>query len=172
METYFFVSDDAVAGAINEKIHCPPAHQFQFQAEYFADRVLKGKPIEQPAENGLANMKVIDALYDSARQGRPVKVCMSIQQNQKVVQTMKKLRVVSVQMDHTPGDKEANFAKIRDFVQQASQQDVELISFPNAASEATGTCAIFRGSVWSSCPSRSLTARHLSNCAHWQWITR
>ncbi len=43
---------------------------------------------------------------------------------------MKKLRVASVQMDHTPGDKEANFAKIRDFVQQASQQDVELISFP------------------------------------------
>ncbi len=78
VETYFFVSDDAVAGAINEKIHCPPAHQFQFQAEYFADRVLKGKPIEQPAENGLANMKVIDALYDSARQGRSVKVaCQS-----------------------------------------------------------------------------------------------
>ncbi len=47
-----------------------------------------------------------------------------------MVQTMKKLRVASVQMEHTPGDKEANFAKIRDFVQHASQQGVEFISFP------------------------------------------
>ena len=43
---------------------------------------------------------------------------------------MRKLRVASVQMQHAPGDKEANMAKVRSFVEQAAEQDVELILCP------------------------------------------
>ena len=40
------------------------------------------------------------------------------------------LRVAAVQMESKAGDKAANFAKMELFVQQAAQQDVKLIVFP------------------------------------------
>jgi predicted amidohydrolase len=40
------------------------------------------------------------------------------------------LRVASVQMEHVAADKEANFAKIEQFVTEAAAQDVQLIVFP------------------------------------------
>ncbi len=40
------------------------------------------------------------------------------------------LRVAAVQMESKAGDKAANFAKMESFVQQAAQQDVKLIVFP------------------------------------------
>jgi len=40
------------------------------------------------------------------------------------------LRVASVQMEHASGDKAANLEKVRQFVQQAASQGVELIVFP------------------------------------------
>jgi predicted amidohydrolase len=43
---------------------------------------------------------------------------------------MKDLRAASVQMQHVPGDKQANMAKIRGFLQQAVQKNVDLIAFP------------------------------------------
>ncbi|MDA4113118.1 MAG: hypothetical protein OK474_03640 [Thaumarchaeota archaeon] len=43
-------------------------HQWQLEAEHFADRVLKSESIQYPAENGLGNAKVIDAIYRSARE--------------------------------------------------------------------------------------------------------
>ncbi len=43
---------------------------------------------------------------------------------------MKHLRVAAVQLEHAPGDKAANMAKVRSFTQQAAAQDVELIMFP------------------------------------------
>jgi predicted amidohydrolase len=43
---------------------------------------------------------------------------------------MKTLRVASVQFEHAPSDKEANFAKIEAFVTQAAAQGVQLIVFP------------------------------------------
>jgi len=47
---------------------CGGVSQWQLEAEYFADCVLQGKRIDFPAENGLANMKVIDAIYKSVRE--------------------------------------------------------------------------------------------------------
>ena len=35
---------------------------------------------------------------------------------------MKNIRAASVQFEHTPSDKQANLAKIEDFVHQAKQQ--------------------------------------------------
>ena len=43
---------------------------------------------------------------------------------------MKNIRAASVQFEHASGDKEANFSKIRRFVEQAAQQQVEIIVFP------------------------------------------
>ena len=47
-----------------------PVHHYQLEVEYFADRILNHEPIEFPAGNGLANMKVIDAIVQSARTGK------------------------------------------------------------------------------------------------------
>ena len=43
---------------------------------------------------------------------------------------MQNIRAASVQLNHTPGDKEANMGKIRAFVKEATAQDVGLIVFP------------------------------------------
>jgi len=43
---------------------------------------------------------------------------------------MKDIRVASVQLHHAPGDKEANLAVIRRFVEEAARQRVEMIAFP------------------------------------------
>ena len=43
---------------------------------------------------------------------------------------MKDLRVACVQMQHVPGDKQVNMAKIHSFLQQAAEVAVDLIAFP------------------------------------------
>ena len=43
---------------------------------------------------------------------------------------MRNIRVASVQLEHAPGDKAANMAKVRGFVEQAAGEGVELIVFP------------------------------------------
>lgn len=43
---------------------------------------------------------------------------------------MRDIRVASVQFEHAPGDKAANFAKIRHFVSEAAAQGVAIIAFP------------------------------------------
>src|SRR6266576_475498 len=45
-------------------------------------------------------------------------------------QDQRSLRVASVQFESSPGDKEANFSKIKAFVEQASANCVRLIVFP------------------------------------------
>ena len=43
---------------------------------------------------------------------------------------MKNLRAASVQFEHSPGDKKANFAKVAQFAREAAARGVELIAFP------------------------------------------
>lgn len=43
---------------------------------------------------------------------------------------MRNIRVAAVQFEHAPGDKAANLGKIRHFVEQAADQGVEIIAFP------------------------------------------
>lgn len=43
---------------------------------------------------------------------------------------MENLRAAAVQFEHTPNDKAANLAKIRAYVEQAHQQGVQMITFP------------------------------------------
>jgi len=50
----------------------PAANHYQLMVEHFADCVLNDKPLRFPPDEGRANMRVIDALYESARTGRQV----------------------------------------------------------------------------------------------------
>ena len=74
VDTYIFVTDNAIPGqadARTERIDVKGAHQWQLEAEHFADSILKGE-INFPAENGLAGMRVFDAIFQSGRKGGPV----------------------------------------------------------------------------------------------------
>ena len=70
----FYVGDDAAVGPSSERVVSAAAHQWQLEAEYFAERVLAGEAIGHPHEDGVANMRVMDAIYSSAREGRRVRV--------------------------------------------------------------------------------------------------
>jgi len=43
---------------------------------------------------------------------------------------MRNIRVAAVQFEHVAGDKQANLGKVRDFVERAAREQVELILFP------------------------------------------
>jgi len=70
--TTFTVSSDEVFKERDEVVTVKGVNQWHLEAEYFADRVLKGEPISYPMEDGLAQTKVMDAVYASAREGRVV----------------------------------------------------------------------------------------------------
>ena len=72
--SYYVADDDAVDPGV-QRIDCDGVHIWQLAAEFFADCVLNGRQLRWPAENGLANMRVIDAIYESARQDRPISRC-------------------------------------------------------------------------------------------------
>ena len=69
VDTEVLVTDD---DGNMEKVSIAGEHQWKLEVEYFADRVLLGEAIGHPAENGLANMTVIDAIYTSGRERRVV----------------------------------------------------------------------------------------------------
>jgi predicted dehydrogenase len=57
------------AGAI-EEISFPTCDQYTLEADAFALAVLNDTPVPTPLEDAVANMRVIDALVESARTGR------------------------------------------------------------------------------------------------------
>lgn len=70
----YYISDSAAVNPSWEKIDCEGVHQWRRTVEFFCDAVLQNRPLSFPAENGLANMRVIDAIFQSARQGQTVEV--------------------------------------------------------------------------------------------------
>jgi len=60
--------------SVEEKVNVKGVHQWQLEVEYFADRILKSEPLGYPMEDGLAQTKVMDAIYRSAREGRPERI--------------------------------------------------------------------------------------------------
>ena len=50
------------------------AHQWQIEMEFFADCAINNKPITLPGEDGLANIKVMDAIYQSGKTGKFVEL--------------------------------------------------------------------------------------------------
>lgn len=72
METSLTLANHLIGGHQEETLQIAAVHQWRLEAEFFADRVLTGRPMELPGENGVANMRAIDAVIESARTGRPV----------------------------------------------------------------------------------------------------
>ena len=50
----------------------PGVDEYRLMVEHFAEAVLEGKPLDFPAEESIANMRVLDALARAAREGRAV----------------------------------------------------------------------------------------------------
>jgi D-xylose 1-dehydrogenase (NADP+, D-xylono-1,5-lactone-forming) len=75
VDTSFVVSSDESMDSVEEKVNVKGVHQWQLEVEYFADRILKSEPLGYPMEDGLAQTKVMDAIYKSAREGgRPERI--------------------------------------------------------------------------------------------------
>ncbi len=63
---------DTLANQIT--VTAPAGNPYRLMVEHFADAVLNGKPLLFPPEEGRANMRVIDALFESACTGRAVQL--------------------------------------------------------------------------------------------------
>ena len=55
------------------KLH-PPVPEAKCSMVHFADAILKDKPHTATAEEGLVVMKLLDAIYQSAAKGCPIKI--------------------------------------------------------------------------------------------------
>lgn len=73
-EATLFITDHRIGSHRTEEVRIEAVHQWRLEQEFFADRVLTGGSIELPGENGGTNMKVIDAVVQSARTGTPVEL--------------------------------------------------------------------------------------------------
>jgi predicted dehydrogenase len=67
-------ADNGDYASHTEIVQVPGAAQYALMAEHFADAVLNDKPLAYTPENSLGNMRVIDALKESARTGRTIQV--------------------------------------------------------------------------------------------------
>jgi predicted dehydrogenase len=57
-----------------EEISLPQRDHFALEMDHFADCVMSNKTPQTPGEEGLRDMKIMLAIYESAKTGRPVKV--------------------------------------------------------------------------------------------------
>lgn len=73
-EATLFITDHRIGSRQTETVRIEAVHQWRLEQEFFADRVLTGRSIALPGENGVANMRVIDAVVQSARTGTAVEM--------------------------------------------------------------------------------------------------
>jgi predicted dehydrogenase len=59
---------------VTGQIKIPDKDQFALEMDHMATCVLKNQPPHTPGEEGLQDQRLVEALYESARTGRPVKV--------------------------------------------------------------------------------------------------
>lgn len=71
-ELYLRYDETGSETAKTSLLTAPAANHYRLMVQHFADAVLHGTPLDYPPEDGLANMRVLDALYESARTGRAV----------------------------------------------------------------------------------------------------
>ena len=61
-----------------EMINVPGEHQWKLEVEYFAQAIQNGAELAFPAETGVSNMEVIDAIYASAKEASPISLCTDL----------------------------------------------------------------------------------------------
>ena len=74
VEATLIVTAHRIGSRQTEMVSIEAVHQWRLEQEFFADKVLTERHIELPGENGLANMRAIDAVVQSARTGLPVEL--------------------------------------------------------------------------------------------------
>jgi xylose dehydrogenase (NAD/NADP) len=74
MEATLVITDHLIGSRRTETVCIEAVHQYRLEQEFFAERILTGGSMELPGENGVANMRVIDAVVRSARIGAPVEL--------------------------------------------------------------------------------------------------
>ncbi len=77
-ELYLRYDETASETPNTSLLTAPAANHYRLMVHHFADAVLHGTPLEYPPEDGLANMRVIDALYTSARTGKAVSLSANL----------------------------------------------------------------------------------------------
>lgn len=66
-------TDEFIAPGI-EQISAKPKNQFALEMDHFAECVVTGKRPWTPGEEGLQDQRIMEALYESARIGKPVRL--------------------------------------------------------------------------------------------------
>jgi len=64
-------------GPIDEPANDPAPHQFMREADHFAECILQDHEPRTPGEEGLRDQRLIEAIYQSCREDRPVKIAAS-----------------------------------------------------------------------------------------------
>jgi predicted dehydrogenase len=67
-----------LAGAGIETITFPPCDQYAIQGDAFAQAILEDGPEAYPLEESIANMRVLDAIAEAAREGRTIAPAISV----------------------------------------------------------------------------------------------
>jgi predicted dehydrogenase len=66
-----FVDDGSALGDASAKEEAfPVCDQYGIQGDLFSEAIRSGKPVEFPLENAVRNMRIIDAIFRSAKAGR------------------------------------------------------------------------------------------------------
>ena len=59
---------------LQNQITIPAKNQFAAEMDHFSECVLEDKKPHTPGEEGLQDQRIMEAIYQSAREGRPVKL--------------------------------------------------------------------------------------------------
>lgn len=62
------------SGRSKQEITYTPVNHFAAEMDHFADSIQNNKPVLTPGEEGLKDLKVMMAAYESARIGKPVRI--------------------------------------------------------------------------------------------------
>jgi predicted dehydrogenase len=66
-----FIDDGSLLGDASAKEETfPVCDQYAIQGDLFSEAIRSGKPVEFPLENAVQNMRIIDAIFRSAKTGR------------------------------------------------------------------------------------------------------
>ena len=58
----------------DQSINLPPVNQFAVEMDDFAQCIMSGKPSKVSGEEGLRDVKIMTAIYESARTGKSIKL--------------------------------------------------------------------------------------------------
>ena len=70
--TPYFYNNNRGRRSDGTEINLPSGDQFATELDDFADCIINKRPTKVPGEMGMADVKVLMAIYESIKKGRPV----------------------------------------------------------------------------------------------------